>query len=237
MNVLIDNNEKENHIYEEGYKKKTSNMITKQQQQEEDVNDKVLIVDNNDENDVSNDIKDAQKVAEEEVAQLESNNDNKEEENSINVIPRLLQGAPDVNQLVEKTKEYKAKGQQLDLLLLKAETYSHFIRENQERSKKKLNNGSHFSCQDEDENEDTPSKGNSSKKRKKTTISKSKSSKVVKGKNGSPLPSSMEDDPDDTFRVTKTLVGGTLMNYQKEGLKWLLSLWENGLSGILADEM
>ncbi|CAN0395309.1 unnamed protein product, partial [Discosporangium mesarthrocarpum] len=33
------------------------------------------------------------------------------------------------------------------------------------------------------------------------------------------------------------LVGGTLKGYQLEGLRWLVTLYENGLSGILADEM
>lgn len=33
------------------------------------------------------------------------------------------------------------------------------------------------------------------------------------------------------------LVGGTLKPYQLEGLRWLVTLYENGLSGILADEM
>jgi hypothetical protein len=184
--------------------------------------------------DVGAEILAAQQLAETEVAQLESEQ-LPEIENSINVIPRLLQGAPDVNQLVAKTQEFKAKGQQLDLLLLKAETYSHFIRENQERSKKKLEEGSHFAAEEEEEGEEETT--SSSKKRKKSSRGKAKPSKAAKAQTGVPLPSSTDQDPSDTFRVTKTLVGGTLMSYQKEGLKWLLSLWENGLSGILADEM
>lgn len=39
------------------------------------------------------------------------------------------------NELREKTKDLKMKNQQLDLLLLKAESYSHFISENQKRSR------------------------------------------------------------------------------------------------------
>eukprot|EP00300_Choanocystis_sp_HF-7_P003039 c12293_g1_i1.p1 GENE.c12293_g1_i1~~c12293_g1_i1.p1 ORF type:complete len:1104 (-),score=304.81 c12293_g1_i1:66-3377(-) len=35
----------------------------------------------------------------------------------------------------------------------------------------------------------------------------------------------------------KCLVGGQLKPYQLEGLKWLVSLYNNGLNGILADEM
>lgn len=182
---------------------------------------------------VSDEILHAQKLAEAEVDEIEKviEGTKVDEANTVVSIPRLLQGAPDVNLLVEKTQEFKAKGQQLDLLLLKAETYSHFIRENQERSKKKLEEG-HFGAQGEAELEDiTTSKG--SKKRK---IS-AKGSKKSKSPKGSPTQASPSSITASGFQVTKTLVGGTLMDYQEEGLKWLLSLWENGLSGILADEM
>ncbi len=33
------------------------------------------------------------------------------------------------------------------------------------------------------------------------------------------------------------LVGGTLRQYQMQGLQWLVSLYNNNLSGVLADEM
>lgn len=33
------------------------------------------------------------------------------------------------------------------------------------------------------------------------------------------------------------LTGGTLKSYQIKGVKWLISLWTNGLNGILADQM
>ncbi|KAL6843472.1 hypothetical protein ACP4OV_026534 [Aristida adscensionis] len=33
------------------------------------------------------------------------------------------------------------------------------------------------------------------------------------------------------------LTGGKLKSYQIKGVKWLISLWQNGLSGILADQM
>jgi len=32
-------------------------------------------------------------------------------------------------------------------------------------------------------------------------------------------------------------VGGELRDYQLKGVEWLASLYENGLNGILADEM
>ena len=33
------------------------------------------------------------------------------------------------------------------------------------------------------------------------------------------------------------LTGGQLKPYQIKGVKWMISLWQNGLNGILADQM
>lgn len=33
------------------------------------------------------------------------------------------------------------------------------------------------------------------------------------------------------------LTGGKLKTYQIKGVKWMISLWQNGLNGILADQM
>lgn len=33
------------------------------------------------------------------------------------------------------------------------------------------------------------------------------------------------------------MTGGKLKPYQIKGVKWLISLWQNGLNGILADQM
>lgn len=33
------------------------------------------------------------------------------------------------------------------------------------------------------------------------------------------------------------LMAGELRDYQLKGVKWLISLWKNGLNGILADQM
>lgn len=54
-----------------------------------------------------------------------------------------------------------------------------------------------------------------------------------------------EEDPETTalpniFRLDKqpaTLTGGTLKDYQIEGLNWLYKLYQARLNGILADEM
>ncbi|GBG89175.1 hypothetical protein CBR_g48883 [Chara braunii] len=37
--------------------------------------------------------------------------------------------------------------------------------------------------------------------------------------------------------LTPLLTGGILKSYQLKGVKWLVSLWQNGLNGILADQM
>lgn len=40
------------------------------------------------------------------------------------------------------------------------------------------------------------------------------------------------------FEVSpKYIVNGTMRDYQVRGLNWMISLYENGISGILADEM
>ena len=52
-----------------------------------------------------------------------------------------------------------------------------------------------------------------------------------------------EEEDDEDFQVLrishqpKSLVGGTLRNYQLEGLNWLFKLYQANLNGILADEM
>ncbi|MCL7025219.1 hypothetical protein MKW94_020526 [Papaver nudicaule] len=38
-------------------------------------------------------------------------------------------------------------------------------------------------------------------------------------------------------RLVPLLTGGTLKPYQIKGVKWMISLWQNGLNGILADQM
>ena len=152
--------------------------------------------------------------------------------------PKLLQLPPSM--LQEKTQTLKAKGQQLDLLLLKAESYSHFILENQRRSQ--IDATKKVSLQENSTETNgkrkTPQKESASKKAK---GGKGSAKKVPKKSAEEELEayeiSASAEHSSGTFCQPSTLVGGTLMPYQLEGLQWLLSLWENGLSGILADEM
>jgi ATP-dependent DNA helicase len=152
--------------------------------------------------------------------------------------PKLLQ-LPQ-SQLQEKSHSLKARGQQLDLLLLKAESYSHFILENQKRSKivaekvpAELISGEADLSGKRKTEAKTPAKESKSKKAKGKTSSTKKSAEAEM----EAYETAAAAPATDGFTQPSNLVGGTLMPYQLEGLQWLLSLWENGLSGILADEM
>lgn len=121
------------------------------------------------------------------------------------------------------------QGNQLDMLLLKAESYSHFILENQKRTQALMQ--SQFNKSYDNIKTETPSSNekSASSKKKKRSFSEEKNEIHEKdSKTIATIP---------TFQQPPNLVGGTLMPYQLEGLQWLLSLWENGLNGILADEM
>jgi SNF2 family DNA or RNA helicase len=112
---------------------------------------------------------------------------------------------------------------QLDLLLLKAESYSKFILENQKRSQSLL------LAQQEIKLNPHSGVSSSAKRRRNSTVSSPSTSTESLA--------SLENGPSTLFRQPTNLVGGTLMPHQLEGLQWLLSLWENGLNGILADEV
>ena len=136
-------------------------------------------------------------------------------------------------EMKEKTNDLKRRGEQLDLLLLKAESYSHFIKANQERFD--LNKIPHNPAVS------TTSPDSNSKKNKNSIISSSKKRKAslpltTSSSTISDISPSSESDIIDP-RQPVNLMGGKLLPYQIDGLQWMASLWENGLSGILADEM
>jgi ATP-dependent DNA helicase len=146
--------------------------------------------------------------------------------------------------------------QQLDLLLLKAESYSKFILENQQRSQKLLvaqrdivnsTSKEETTAKQVDQENEPPS---STKKRRSVTPQKSTGNKKRKSLTAPETESSpntsIESNSSDAAAIDHSLplldqppnlTGGKLMPHQLEGLQWLLSLWENGLNGILADEM
>lgn len=116
--------------------------------------------------------------------------------------------------------------QQLDLLLLKAESYSKFILENQQRSQTLIEAQGKL-MEEQEATRKRQSTSDLGKGRKKAKCSSSASPSTI----------SFEPEKQHLIQQPPNLVGGRLMPHQLEGLQWLLSLWENGLNGILADEM
>ena len=192
---------------------------------------------------VTNAMMDAQTEAEKEVENLKAAAKEKEgvdvgvDNDELAPVPKLLQMAQaqgtDAKSMVNDLKQ---RGNQLDLLLMKAESYSKFITENQAQQRameaaqaqaqaqatggKKRGMGSQSCCS-------SSGSGGASGKRSKD------------GPQGKTSPRGVGYDDDNNLLLPQpaSLTGGTLMNYQREGLQWLISLWENGLSGVLADEM
>ena len=121
--------------------------------------------------------------------------------------------------------------QQLDLLLLKAESYSKFIQDNQLRSSSLL--AAQLKIADDSKEVLESNTG----KRKSSSGSSGSIPKKVKSFSSSPSQSVDDEQISPVMMTQPSNLRGTLMPHQIEGLQWLLSLWENGLNGILADEM
>jgi ATP-dependent DNA helicase len=118
---------------------------------------------------------------------------------------------------------------QLDFLLSKASEYSNFI-------SKDLEDLQHAMA------ENARRKMEKTEKRKKKGEPSSK--KKRKGNAGEKLKTVLEKDAEvragskAIFEQPENLADGCfLMDYQLEGVRWLASLFENGVSGILADEV
>ena len=126
---------------------------------------------------------------------------------------------------------YYAQKGQLDFLLDKAAEYSNFIARDLEELQ------AHMAKEAAEEMEVGPD----GKKRKRK--SQDATSKKVKAMAN--LKTAQEKDAakrsegkNAIFRQPHLLASGcVLKDYQLEGVRWLASLYENGVSGILADEM
>ena len=83
-------------------------------------------------------------------------------------------------------------------------------------------------AEDDSDSEDTPSTRKRKRQRKKTKSSSSARKKIK-----------LEIDENDTriFRQPQLVTGTKLKDYQLEGVAWMAGLHENGISGILADDM
>nr|XP_043634422.1 ATP-dependent DNA helicase DDM1 [Erigeron canadensis] len=128
----------------------------------------------------------------------------------------------------------------LDELLTQTQLYSEFLLEKMDEI---TNNGVAEDVNDEEE----PKKGRGGKKRKAaSTVNTRRAKKAV----AAMLTRSEEGDPTKDLNLSREertakeqaelvplLTGGQLKPYQLKGVKWLISLWQNGLNGILADQM
>ncbi|KAL0747193.1 hypothetical protein Bca101_029195 [Brassica carinata] len=128
----------------------------------------------------------------------------------------------------------------LDELLTQTQLYSEFLLEKMEDITK---NG----IESETQKAEPEKKGGRGRKRKAATQAASMKAKkavaamISRSKEGH---ESANSDLTEEERVIKEqselvplLTGGKLKSYQLKGVKWLISLWQNGLNGILADQM
>ncbi|CAL6402739.1 unnamed protein product [Bathycoccus prasinos] len=110
------------------------------------------------------------------------------------------------------------KFEHLDELLNKTNMYTEFLKEQMEE-------GQEEDDDDDDDDDDVDlTKNNNSKKRKSTGGAGTKKEKKTDAEKTRELLPLM--DP-----------SAVLRGYQLRGVKWLISLWSNGLNGILADQM
>ncbi|XP_047063817.1 ATP-dependent DNA helicase DDM1-like isoform X1 [Lolium rigidum] len=136
-----------------------------------------------------------------------------------------------------------ARFSKLDELLTQTQLYSEFLLEKMEEITDKV-----VEPQDEEEPVDDKKKGRG---KKRTTNSKPQyNDKKAKTAVEAMLTRSREDRSADDGTITEEerwekeqanlvplMTGGQLKSYQIKGVKWLISLWQNGLNGILADQM
>lgn len=158
------------------------------------------------------------------------------------VCPKLLQAAlkkedqeaPAPNATKSNTEEEKkndedsssaaapAKTNQLDFLLTKASEYSSFISQDLEELQSGLADQARIKAEKAARKKDKKKK----KKRKSSTSGDNDDKEMIAG-GARPI----------FIQPPNLAKGCVLKDYQLEGVRWLVSLFENGVSGILADEM
>ncbi|KAM7264845.1 hypothetical protein ACFE04_002528 [Oxalis oulophora] len=126
----------------------------------------------------------------------------------------------------------------LDVLLTKAQLYSEFLQEQMKIVEKEGEQPA--------EVVEEKKKGRGAKRRKPQYNSKRAKQAVTAMMDRTREEENTEDDGNLTLdqkiekeqtRLVPLLTGAKMKDYQIKGLKWLISLWSNGLNGILADQM
>jgi ATP-dependent DNA helicase len=132
----------------------------------------------------------------------------------------------------EEQEHVHKRENQLEFLLAKASEFSSFISKDLEELQEALT----AKAVEKDE------KSDKRKKRKGGSAAKGSAKKKGKGNSGEALKTALVKDAvsrtgsNAIFIQPPNLAPGCyLKDYQLEGVRWLTSLWENGVSGILAD--
>ncbi|KAL3525397.1 hypothetical protein ACH5RR_013769 [Cinchona calisaya] len=127
----------------------------------------------------------------------------------------------------------------LDELLTQTQLYTEFLLENMDDISKK-------GLEEDDKATNKKKKGRGSKRKAASDYNNYKAKRAVaamisRSKDGGSLEDSNLTEEERTEKEQAELVplltGGKLKSYQLKGVKWLISLWQNGLNGILADQM
>ncbi|CDP02033.1 unnamed protein product [Coffea canephora] len=127
----------------------------------------------------------------------------------------------------------------LDELLTQTQLYTEFLLENMDDISKKGLEGDEQTTKEK-------KKGRGSKRKAASNYNNSKAKRAVaamltRSKEGVSLEDSNlteeERNEKEQAELVPLLTGGKLKPYQLKGVKWLISLWQNGLNGILADQM
>ncbi|OMO56882.1 SNF2-related protein [Corchorus capsularis] len=124
----------------------------------------------------------------------------------------------------------------LDELLTQTQLYSEFLLEKMEDI---TNNGVEPEAEAAQ-----PKKGRGSKRRAANQYNNRKAKRAVaamltRSKEAEKIEDETEEEKLEKQQkeLVPLLTGGKLKSYQLKGVKWLISLWQNGLNGILADQM
>lgn len=127
----------------------------------------------------------------------------------------------------------------LDELLTQTQLYAEFLLE-------KMDDITKNGVEEDDKTSKKEKKGRGSKRKAASEYNNSKAKRAVaamltRSKEGGSFEDSNLTEEERTEKEQAELVplltGGKLKSYQLKGVKWLISLWQNGLNGILADQM
>ncbi|KAL3527095.1 hypothetical protein ACH5RR_011751 [Cinchona calisaya] len=127
----------------------------------------------------------------------------------------------------------------LDELLTQTQLYSEFLLE-------KMDDITKNGVEEDDKTSKGKKKGRGSKRKAASDYNNRKAKRAVaamltRSKEGGSFEDSELTEEERTEKEQAELVplltGGKLKNFQLKGVKWLISLWQNGLNGILADQM